>query len=75
MDWIIVGGESGAGCRKLEHQWVIELRDAARIAHIPFFFKQWGGFHHNQAGSLLDGIEYKEFPVLPDIDAQHTHGT
>ena len=70
VDWIIVGGESGAGHRRLERQWVIELRDAAKTAHVPFFFKQWGGFHRGQAGSSLDGIEYKEFPVLPDADAQ-----
>ena len=64
IDWLIVGGESGYGCRKLDKEWVIELRDAAKEYNVPFFFKQWGGFHHNQAGSLLDGIEYKEFPVV-----------
>ena len=70
IDWLIVGGESGAGCRKLERQWVVELRDAAKKAGTPFFFKQWGGFHHSQAGSLLDGIEYKEFPVSLNGDSQ-----
>ena len=63
IDWLIVGGESGAGCRPLDKQWIIELRDIAKSDQIPFFFKQWGGFHHSQAGSKLDGIEYKEYPV------------
>lgn len=64
IDWLIVGGESGAGCRPLRKEWVIELRDLAKKNGIPFFFKQWGGFHHSQAGSELDGKEYKEYPRL-----------
>ena len=63
IDWIIVGGESGAGCRPLEKEWVIELRDIAKRNSTPFFFKQWGGFHHSQAGCELDGVEYKEYPL------------
>ncbi len=63
IDWLIVGGESGAGCRPLKKEWVVELRDVAEKTHTPFFFKQWGGFHHNQAGSELDGMEYKEYPL------------
>lgn len=64
IDWLIVGGESGAGCRPLKKEWVEELRDSAKLCGTAFFFKQWGGFHHNQAGSALDGKEYKEYPVL-----------
>ena len=63
IDWLIVGGESGAGCRPLEKKWVIELRDIAKRSNTPFFFKQWGGFHHSKAGSELDGVEYKEYPL------------
>ena len=63
IDWLIVGGESGAGCRPLDKQWVIELRDLAQKNGIPFFFKQWGGFHHSQAGYELDGKTYKELPI------------
>lgn len=63
IDWLIVGGESGAGCRTLEKQWVIELRDAAQNSGTSFFFKQWGGFHHSKNGSSLDGTEYKEYPL------------
>lgn len=62
IDWLIVGGESGAGCRPLEKQWVVELRDTASKNNVPFFFKQWGGFHHSKAGSELDGVLYKAFP-------------
>lgn len=64
IDWLIVGGESGAGCRPLKKEWVIELRDVARVNQTAFFFKQWGGFHHSQAGSELDGKHYKEYPSI-----------
>src|SRR5262249_32429624 len=43
IDWVIVGGESGAGARPMEKQWVVSLRDQCRSERVPFFFKQWGG--------------------------------
>ena len=62
IDWLIVGGESGAKSRQLEEKWVIELRDLAQKAQIPFFFKQWGGFNKKANGSELQGKHYKEYP-------------
>lgn len=64
IDWLIVGGESGAGCRPIKREWIIELRDKAQAENTAFFFKQWGGFHHGQAGCELDGRQYKEYPVI-----------
>ncbi|MBN1316884.1 MAG: phage Gp37/Gp68 family protein [Anaerolineales bacterium] len=43
IDWVIVGGESGPGARKMEEEWVSDIRDQCSISGIPFFFKQWGG--------------------------------
>ena len=63
IDWLIVGGESGAGCRPMKEEWVIELRDLAQATRVPFFFKQWGGFHKKANGCLLQGQEYKEYPT------------
>lgn len=62
INWLIVGGESGAGCRPLQKEWVIELRDICKASGTAFFFKQWGGFHHTQGGSELEGKVYKEYP-------------
>lgn len=42
VDWVIAGGESGHHARPMHDGWVIELRDRAVAAGIPFFFKQWG---------------------------------
>ncbi len=63
IDWLIVGGESGAKCRPMNEEWVIELRDLAQTNNIPFFFKQWGGFHKKANGCELQGQYYKEYPV------------
>lgn len=61
IDWLIVGGESGARHRPLEADWVRQLRDS-RCASTAFFFKQWGGRTHAEGGRLLDGRTWDEFP-------------
>ena len=43
IHWVIVGGESGAGARPMEKEWVLSIRDQCERAQVPFFFKQWGG--------------------------------
>jgi protein gp37 len=42
INWVIVGGESGANARPMHPQWVRDLRDQCEGAGVPFFFKQWG---------------------------------
>jgi protein gp37 len=44
LDWIIVGGESGAGARPMHPDWVRRLRDACEAEGVDFFFKQWGAW-------------------------------
>src|ERR1035441_10109543 len=43
MDWLIAGGESGPGHRRVEADWVRDLRDRCAPEGVAFFFKQWGG--------------------------------
>lgn len=62
IDWVIVGGESGAGARPMKREWVISIRRQCERNHVPFFFKQWGGLHKSKAGRLLDGRTYDEMP-------------
>lgn len=62
IHWVIVGGESGKGSRQMEKKWVIDIKDQCRKFNTSFFFKQWGGVRKKQAGRLLDGLEYNEFP-------------
>jgi protein gp37 len=62
IDWVIVGGESGAKSRPMAPEWAADLRDQCRRANVPFFFKQWGGKNKKPAGRLLDGQVWDEMP-------------
>ena len=42
IDWVICGGETGQGARRMEPDWARSLRDQCHTASVPFFFKQWG---------------------------------
>ena len=63
IDWVIVGGESGPGARKMKEKWVIDIRDQCADAKVLFFFKQWGGRRKSKTGRELDGRFYDEMPV------------
>lgn len=62
LDWVIVGGESGAGARPIEADWVRAIRDECQNARVPFHFKQWGGFTAKAGGKEIDGREWCERP-------------
>lgn len=63
IDWAIVGGESGPGARRMDPEWVLEIRDQCLDARVPFFFKQWGGTRKKKAGRELEGRTWDEMPV------------
>lgn len=62
IDWMIVGGESGAGARPMKEDWVLSLRNQCRKSKVAFFFKQWGGVRKAKSGRRLEGKTYDEFP-------------
>lgn len=62
IDWVIVGGESGPGARPLAEEWVRAVRDMCEAQRVAFFFKQWGGQRKKEAGRLLDGRTWEEWP-------------
>jgi protein gp37 len=64
IDWVIVGGESGPGARRLDPAWVRLVRRQCSAFGVPFFFKQWGGVQKGKAGRLLDGHTYNEYPKV-----------
>jgi protein gp37 len=71
IHWVIVGGESGAGARPMQKEWVLSIRDQCERAQVPFFFKQWGGVRKSKAGRELDGKKYDGVPSrveLPVLD-------
>ena len=65
IDWAIVGGESGPGARKIDQEWITEIRDQCLRAGVPFFFKQWGGVHKKKTGRTLEGRTWDEMPETP----------
>lgn len=71
MDWVIVGGESGAGARPMQVEWVTNIQRQCSQAGVPFFFKQWGGVRKSIAGRKLNGHTYDAVPqfVRNDIPA------
>jgi protein gp37 len=51
LDWVIVGGETGAGSRPMRPDWARLVRNQCRSDRVPFFFKQWGDWL--EVGMLL----------------------
>lgn len=64
INWVIVGGESGPGARPMQHSWVVGIRDQCHQAHVPFFFKQWGGTNKKRAGRILEGRTWDAMPPI-----------
>ena len=69
INWIIVGGESGAQARPMKEEWVLNIKRQADANNIPFFFKQWGtwskdGIKGNKKinGKLLQGKIVQNMP-------------
>lgn len=69
LDWVIVGGESGAKARPIQREWIDSLRRECDAAGVAFFFKQWGGRTADAGGCALDGAEAKAWPgrVKPNV--------
>lgn len=62
IQWVIVGGESGAQARPMLPEWVESILCQCRAAGVPFFFKQWGGARKDLTGRQLHGRTYDEMP-------------
>lgn len=63
IDWVIGGGESGAGHRACAPEWASGLRDQCVARGIAFFWKQWGGHTPKAGGRLLEGKTWDEYPA------------
>jgi protein gp37 len=64
LDWMICGGESGAGCRPMNLDWARNLKSECYTVGVPFFFKQIGG-HPNKRhdpSEWPEDLRVREFP-------------
>ncbi|WP_243366461.1 DUF5131 family protein [Fundidesulfovibrio soli] len=62
LDWVIVGGEKAVGARPMLAEWVMPIKEAARVSGIPFFFKQWGSKNTPFHSNMFDGDVWHQFP-------------
>lgn len=70
IDWVIVGGESGASARPMLAEWVLSIKEQCKKQETAFFFKQWGtwgsdGIKRNKHlnGKKINGKIYQEMPI------------
>lgn len=69
IDWVIVGGESGAKARPMKAEWAEEIQRQCKEQDVSFFFKQWGTWgadgqrrSKKANGRILLGREWNENP-------------
>lgn len=71
IQWVIVGGESGKGARRMELAWVEAVLRQCEEQDVAFFFKQWGAWgsdgvrrEKRKNGRLLHGRTWDAMPSL-----------
>ena len=65
LDWVIVGGETGPGTRKMEIGWAEDLVGQCRVAGVAVFVKQlgsWCGPRHKEFDRFPASLQVREFP-------------
>ena len=70
IEWVIVGGESGAKARPMHKGWAESVIAQCEAQNVPVFFKQWGTWSEygekktkGLNGYLINGKEYRQMPV------------
>ncbi|PPC92784.1 MAG: hypothetical protein CTY33_10415 [Methylotenera sp.] len=76
IHWVIVGGESGFGARRMNPEWVTSIRNQCVGKGVAFFFKQWGAFSADGVkknkkvnGRVLDGRKWEEYPSQTNVSS------
>jgi protein gp37 len=75
LDWVIVGGESGAEAREMRPEWEEKIRLQCQGVNVPYFLKQlgqrWGGrWNKNklaEPAEWADAMRLQEFPVYSAV--------
>jgi protein gp37 len=61
IDWVVVGGESGANYRKMDLYWARALHNQCVSRKVPFFYKQSSG-PFSGMNPTLDGRKWQQYP-------------
>lgn len=76
LDWVIVGGESGHGARRMDPAWATALVEQCRMSEVPVFVKQVGSVLGRELGAgpkggdwdaWPEGIGVRQFPHVPEM--------
>lgn len=62
IDWVIVGGESGPGYRRMNHEWLRRIVDDCAAAHVPVFVKQDSGPRSGITETIPGGYMVQQRP-------------
>jgi protein gp37 len=62
IEWVIVGGESGAKHRPLKIEWIESIVSQCKSAGVPVFVKQDSGMYPGKQGRIPDELFIQEFP-------------
>jgi len=64
FDWVVYGGESGSGCRPCNPDWIRLGIEQCKIADVPVFVKQLGGWPDTRSKleDLPEDLRIREFP-------------
>jgi protein gp37 len=62
LEWMIVGGESGPGYRKMDLDWARDMQARCAAAGVAYFFKQNHGARTEMGIDALGAI-YRDYPA------------
>ncbi|MFF5893828.1 DUF5131 family protein [Streptomyces globisporus] len=70
IDWVIVGGESGAGARPMDLAWAGDIVETCRTSGSAVFVKQlgscWNKTHHKDIEQFPTALRVREYPRTKD---------
>ena len=77
IDWVVIGGESGPHCRPMENEWALNVVEECKIAMIPAYAKQLGGWPNtrHRLEELPAGLRVREYPSSKDWPVSLTKGS
>ncbi len=68
IDWVIIGGESGANFRPVKKEWIVDIIKQCKKQKVAVFFKQWGGYRPKSGGRELNGRTYDQYPKIESVE-------
>jgi len=74
IDWVIVGGESGAGARPFDVGWARDIVEQCRVAGVACFVKQFGARPFTENANLEDWPASVDFAPYPLEDGGRAAG-